>query len=422
MYATWNQRKMLRLFIPSLLMVLANTLPAYCQSKSDEKTAAQDRPAIQDRPVAQEHPSALWGRAEYLYWWPQGQQVPPLVTSSPVGTPRQAAGVLGQPGTTILFGDSREGTDPLSGGRFTLGYWLDCAHTIGVEANFFFLQNGTFGFNDASNGDRIIARPFFDANPAVNAPASELVSYPGSFAGAINVSGSSSLLGAEALINSCLGCQCCDCGCWGRCCMWKTDLLAGYRYLSLHDRIGIHEDITSINQKDPFIVPGTRFIVDDSFSTQNNFHGGELGLRAEGFTGPWSVRGVAKVALGVTEQNVAIDGSSSVTVPGLAPVVSTGGLLAQPTNIGHYTRTVFAVVPEVDVALGYKLTKNLRATVGYTFIWWNSVARAGDHIDTTVNSSQIGGTPLTGPARPQFNFHDTDFWVHGLTVGLDWTF
>src|SRR5262245_33785998 len=79
--------------------------------------------------------SHLYGGVEYLLWWQRGLRLPPLVTTSPVGTPREQAGVLGQPGTRILFGNSREDDNPLSGARFTLGYWLNCEHTVGIEAN-----------------------------------------------------------------------------------------------------------------------------------------------------------------------------------------------------------------------------------------------------------------------------------------------
>ena len=43
-------------------------------------------------------------RGEYLLWWSNGNPLPPLVTTSPAGTPRPSAGVLGQPGTEIVYG------------------------------------------------------------------------------------------------------------------------------------------------------------------------------------------------------------------------------------------------------------------------------------------------------------------------------
>ena len=51
--------------------------------------------------------SPIWFQAEYLLWWIQGNPLPPLVTTSPEGTPQSNAGVLGAAGTGILFGDER---------------------------------------------------------------------------------------------------------------------------------------------------------------------------------------------------------------------------------------------------------------------------------------------------------------------------
>ncbi len=96
-----------------------------------------------------------------------------------------------------------------------------------------------------------------------------------------------------------------------------------------------------------------------------------------------------------------------------------GGLLTQPTNIGTYKRDVFAVLPEANVNLRFDITRNLRATMGYTYIYTNRVQRSGDAIDLNVNPTQIGGT-LDGPAQPAFAFRDTPFWVHGVSAGLEY--
>ena len=45
-------------------------------------------------------------RAEYLAWWTKSASLPALATTSPSGTPRSEAGVLGEPGTSVLFGGS----------------------------------------------------------------------------------------------------------------------------------------------------------------------------------------------------------------------------------------------------------------------------------------------------------------------------
>ena len=94
------------------------------------------------------------------------------------------------------------------------------------------------------------------------------------------------------------------------------------------------------------------------------------------------------------------------------------GLLAQSTNSGRFTRDMFSVVPEIGVNVGYQITDNLTAYVGYNFLYWTNVARPGDQIDRTINISQLSGGNLAGPARPVFTPRATDFWAQGVNFGL----
>jgi hypothetical protein len=67
------------------------------------------------------------------------------------------------------------------------------------------------------------------------------------------------------------------------------------------------------------------------------------------------------------------------------------------------------------------LTPRLRATCGYTFLYWSRVVRPGDQIDLEVNQELIPPGSGDGlPAHPQFAFRDTDLWVHGFNVGLEY--
>ena len=117
-----------------------------------------------------------------------------------------------------------------------------------------------------------------------------------------------------------------------------------------------------------------------------------------------------------------VGGYTSVQTPGQAPLVSPGGLLAVGSNSGRFERDQFAVVPQVDATLGYQVTSWLRVHVGYSFLYWSSVARPGDQIDRGVNlhqvsTSQSAGTP-GGPVRPGAVFRDADFWAQGASVSV----
>lgn len=345
----------------------------------------------------------VWVRAEYLLWWTKGSSLPPLLTTSPVGTPVADAGILGLPGTQVLFGDSDVNGGARSGGRITLGTWLNQEQTIGIEGNLFALQNKSTRYTINSSQNPIIARPFTDPD---GSPNSLLVAYPGVLDGSADItSRSSDLYGAELNLRYNLCCSCC----------YRVDLLGGYRFLSLRDGLEINETEAP---------PGARIDLIDSFRTGNHFHGGQVGLMGEFRRGRVYVDVVGKVALGANAKTVDINGRTELIGLPAVPV----GFLASQTNIGRHSQTSFAVVPEVGLTLGYELTSSLRAFVGYTFIYWSDVVRAGKQVDLAVNLSQLPqfppGTPgtLVGPARPAFSFHNEDFWMQGISFGLEFRF
>ena len=75
-----------------------------------------------------------------------------------------------------------------------------------------------------------------------------------------------------------------------------------------------------------------------------------------------------------------------------------GGILALPSNIGSYSRSVFGVIPEAGLTLGVQPINHVRLTAGYSFLYWNAVARPGDQIDPRVNRGAIPGDPTFGTA------------------------
>jgi hypothetical protein len=328
-------------------------------------------------------------------------------------SPPASGGILGHPGTVVLFGGPTD-NEERSGGRFRAGYWLDGQQTFGIEGSYFFLGSRSVNFAAGSPGagSAVIGRPFF--NVVTGAEDAELVSVPGVLTGTVAVNLSSRLQGAElnGVCNLC-------CGCRGR-----VDLLAGFRYLELNEGLGIAEDLT-VNPKVP-LTGGTAFRVHDQFSTRNRFYGGQVGARAEFRSGALFANVLAQVALGSTDQVIDVAGSTVTAPPGQVPTVGNGGLLAQPTNSGHFTPDRFAVVPEVGINVGYQVTEHLRAFVGYSFLYWSNVVRPGDQIDRAVTPTQLpmsaAAPVLTGPARPAPVLRDTDFWAQGISFGVEFRY
>ena len=360
----------------------------------------------------------MWLRAEYLLWWTDGMNTPPLVTTSTPGTARSAAGVLGASGTSVLFGGDELLDGGRSGGRFRLGKWLDRCQWIGFETEFLFLGDESDAFL-SSVGTQIVARPFF--NTVLQRQDSELVSFPGEVDGTIAVNAETSLFSFSPRFRINLACEsvgggcgsCNDCASHGS---YRFDLLLGYRYVNLEDDLNFRENLGTV---DP--ASQTFFDLRDSFSTDNDFHGVDLGILWEGYRGPWSLELISRIALGNNHQRVRIHGSTSTTA-GATTFDEPGGLLALSSNSGSFSRDEFTVIPEVGATLGFAIAPRARVTVGYSFLYWSEVIRAGDQINLNVNPNFIPGpaVPNPGVPNPTFAFRDTDFWAHGLNLGLDY--
>lgn len=340
-----------------------------------------------------------YGSAEYLLWFVRGFNVPPLVTTGPPST----LGVLGANGTQVLVGDAVN-YEAFSGGRFALGYWFCDSQLFGLEGSFLFLSTNARNFvaNSDTMGNPVISRPFVDA--VTGRQTIEPVAFPGESAGGVAAHATTQLWGAEILARTNPWC-----GSW-----WKVGLLGGFRFLSLEENLSVTESLTTLGDE------VTNHTLSDSFGTHNRFYGGELGLATEFRVGRWFLDTRAKVALGGTRQTAHISGSEVDTNLNTGQQVRfNSGLLALASNSGRFSRDQFSVVPEVGLNLGYNVNDCLRLYVGYTFVYWNNVVRPGAAIDTTVNTSQLSGGALAGPARPAFAFKNTDFWAHGVNFGLE---
>jgi hypothetical protein len=346
----------------------------------------------------------------------KGNELPPLVTTSPPGTDRDDAGVLDPTlPTQILFGGDSIGDDYRSGLRITLGHWFDDCQKLGVEVvyfsvfddrsavDFFARTEGPFG-----SGTPILARPFVDV--INNAPNARLVSFPNRVDGSITVDSSSEMHSAAVLLrkNFRRG----SCG--------RIDLVGGYRYFRLREGLGIRERLVSTAPTGA-IEQGTRFNIFDDFTAENDFHGGEIGIVAEFCRGAAGLELLAKVALGNVHRRVEINGGTTEITPPPNPTIGSdpGGLLALPTNIGSFSDDEFAALPEFGANFTYQCSKCAKLVVGYTLVMLNDVSRTGEQIDPGVNTTFLPNQNPQGPRRPQqLPGNITDFWAQGFNIGL----
>jgi len=360
----------------------------------------------------------LYVRADYLLWGTRGMNLPALVTTSPSGTARADAGVLGEEGTEILFGGHTSGSDIRSGGRLTIGRWFDPCQRLGVEADFFALKDESNSFTQTSDGNPILARPFYDVTTGQE--SAELVAFPNVIRGTVSAAHVSRFQGAG--VRGMWNLACGD-GCGTSCITccpvptgYRFDALLGYRVLRLDDNVGVVEDLVSTDTAQP----AGAFIVRDGFQTENEFHGVDFGTALRFCKGCFTFDLLSKLALGNVHSKVNINGSTVITQNGQSETFQ-GGLLAQRTNIGSHEFNEFAAVPEIGTTVGYQINPCWRVTFGYTFIYWSRVVRAGDVINRDINPNLL---PPEDPAvtthlRPDLRFCYADFWAQGMNFGLE---
>jgi hypothetical protein len=355
-------------------------------------------------------------RGEYLGWFMDPMDTPPLVTTNPVGTPQNQAGFIGGTDTTTLFGGELNDSFR-SGFRVRGGWYVDPSRFWAIGGDYYQLFGSGESFNAVSNGSPILARPFFDI--VAGRETAQFASFPAVVRGDIAVESDTQLrsfginLQADAVNPPNHPSQIAN-GCARE---PRVDWIVGYRNVRLEDSLTFRENLTAL------VPPGGIVNLRESFETENQFQGIELGFVREVPLGRWWFETTSRVAVGNNSQRVKIAGSTRLVEAGVAETFP-GGLYAQRTNIGTFERDRFTVVPELGATLGFHLGPRMSLTAGYTFVYISNVVRAGDQIDTDINPGllPVEVNPLNGPLRPRFLFRETDFYAHGITVGGDFRF
>jgi hypothetical protein len=326
-----------------------------------------------------------WLDLELLLWFRPGSDLPPLVSTGPISVSR------------TIFGNETVGDELSVGGRITIGRWFDPSHTGGIMLRYFLTEEQDVEFN--STGQPLVARPFIDVtpgSPAFGAESALFVNSPSGPTGDVSVQLSSNLTGGDVIFRWLVHSnECAD-----------IDFLLGYMTTKIDEDLSISHTLSASG----VTLRGT-----DVFETRNEFHGVQVGLMGNHDCLLWNFSALAKIGIGNMRQEVNIFGSEARVPPF---VTSAGGLLALPSNIGMHVQDEFALVPECGVGLSYHLTEHTDLTVGYSFMYWNQVVLPGDQIDRAVNATQARGGVLTGEARPRIAFHETDFFVHGVNLGV----
>ena len=386
--------------------------------------------------------SRLYGGLEYLLWSAKAVRLAVPLLSTGTGDPNSEEGFLRSSQSSVLYGaphapaqggKSEQALPWLNGGRITLGYWLDDARSTAVEVSETWLQQRSNGyqFHTDANGSPGARIPLYNnstylAGGPGGTPVPPLedgvpVGVPGAVSGAASFKNALQLWGADAS---------------GVVTLYRDQSLelsglAGLRYLKVTERFHLQLNIGG--------VPGTIYTTEygsasDSFKTENQFLGGQLGFHGRYTVGRLSAELTTKLGIGLSHESESISGAfQEFNTPVLTslPFMPTGqraafggpyGIYAQPSNEGHRSTDKFAVAPEIEVKLGYDLTESIRMTAGYDFLYYSSVLRPTDQIDRSFSK----GLPFlqdpnstTGPTR---KFRTTDFYAQGLTLGVTFKF
>ena len=286
-------------------------------------------------------PRRWWLSFAYLSIWTSGSDVPALVTTSPVGTLQGDAGVL--PDATVLFGNSEVDDDRRDGGEIRIGYWLVDGEFIGVEAHYWATASQETRFGVSSDfsggaGGAILARPFINLNAAAQDAA--IVAFPDfvrggvtvDLSGSVNVDTTSILQSTGVTARHVLHAD------FERCC--RVDLIGGYRFFQVDESLQVRDSVSDPGRR---LIGPTTTASTDLFDTRNDFHSLEIGILAEIHRNRWTLELLGKCGLGNNHERVRIDGSTTTTSLGTTSTAPTG-LLAQPTNIGEFSRDRFACV------------------------------------------------------------------------------
>ena len=334
--------------------------------------------------------------------------------SSPTPVPIITDNYLDAPGVNVMLGGGSVDTNPNTGFKLTGTYRIDSS--LGVELTGFYIPTRSTSTSVSSTGQPgsiDLLLPFFDVT--VNQENVTEISYWPDYRGSAQATLSNNLGGGEINVTWAMPRQ--D--------AWRVDLLGGFRFLQLRESY-------TITTSSPYNPPNPTDIwnTTDSFDARNRFYGLQVGARAVYDQGPWVGSVIGKLALGTMQQRVSVSGSLETNdYNNYGPTQTfSGAYFALPTNSGDHSRDTFAVVPEVALNLGYRLTPQATVYVGYSFLYASNVARPGDQINRNINPTQTvaygNDPPVTpvGPAQPTFNFNTTDFWAQTLSIGFAYRF
>jgi len=325
----------------------------------------------------------LTARIEAATFWPSAQAIPSLVRSAE------------PPDGTDLFGGTVGMDQSVQGMRGEFGWKFGIGACNSLQFRFFDAGAQSLTFDSLVNTATPIVRPYIDGSGTTPQQGSVSVREPGFSTGDLLAHAYSDVQGGDVLLK----------GLWLKNCDSTTEWLVGYQNARLTDSIDVHSTTIPVGSTNLLELR-------DQFRTVNQFNGATLGLSRILYSPRWSLGSMFKLGMGDLQRDVTISGFQKV---GTAQPTTNGLLARSPAN-GVYSTNTFAFSPEVNVTLGYRLTRNIEATLGYNYLGLPKVARAGQQIDT------VSDLDSANPTRPRFILQESNFSLHSLNYGLQYRY
>ena len=368
-----------------LLLVIGSlrAQDAVAPNARDMKIKAELRPAHET--------PRIWITPEYVHYWQNTTAKLPELLSNADPTDAFPVG--------SFYGNKGIGWNDGNGVKLTVGAWIDDEKRYGVELAGFYIpkqtQSENFNlssgnvdafFSDYSNGPPPnIAKNFFPTDLASQANFSySTEQYGGEANGLIHIKDWEPIDGLK---------------------LEETGLV-GFRYFGLED-----------SYSDQYIEPLDGFTYNDEFKTSNNFYGANFGVHVRVEYKNFFAEITPKIALGMTDESVGVNGSS-VVVNNPGP----GGFYASGNKLGRRSNDTFAYLPQITVKLGYNICDTVEAFVGYDALYLSDVARVENQISTQLDQNQMAGFNFNpgGPAdlSPAPQVQSSSLFEQGVTAGL----
>jgi hypothetical protein len=354
-----------------------------------------------------------WFGGELLLWRVSGTHLPALVTDSPAALPP----TLNLSTTNVLAGGDVTGNSWRSGYRLELGVWFDDCQELALIGDYFNAGENDYDYFFPGSSGRNTGRPYFDTENGI--ASVRLISVPGELDGTIAITADDDFQSAGLAIQQrvyAVG----DTSGYGT--STQVMVLGGYRFFSYDSQLSIRDHRVDTNGAGM----GDQDFRRDMFTTDNEFHGGEIGVMTRFTqTGCW-FDGLFKLAIGGHKKRATVNGAAATIPNGMPVEFEDGGLLTSSlTNIGTYTDSRVRIIPTFRFGFGAYLTPQWTFQAGYTAVAWSGVARAGGLTppNLAVDPRNVPPVMAGGGTAPVFQgLGGSKLVAHGLDLGIEYRY